>query len=806
MNYKNLHIILAFIAFALVVLSSPIINDESSVNESDTEEEIIGENSVAEVLSNGETSDEPIDLPDITNAVNETNVPPELNESVINPEFNKTAIPIENPNTSDEICDTPECQEVANKILSNLNRDVDPCEDFYEYACGNYGKNSEKIDGLPEDSMFITLYENTLTVKESFEEGYKANEKLSPEEQEYDKKNFEKVLNFYNSCMNTEIINAKGVQPLLELLNKLEINENRDKYNGVEDLTNLLVKLSNINVNIFFKELVFQNLKNAKNFSLYLGQPGIGLPYANHYEDPKLASDYKGIMKTVFTKVFENQKERNIDNMVENIFEFEKKLLNILENYGQPLNKAFVEDNSALFFTVPNHVNENIESLNKSNSFIDWKNYFNNRYENLGLKGTIVNDDSIITVITPGYFEKLNSIIKETNSTIIADYAEWNVIKTYSHYLSSDVRKLFGNYLEDFISPDGMRDLYCIFLFNNNMSMGVSKVYVDKVFGEDDKKNIDIMIKNIRETMNKKISELPWLDDITRENALKKASSLTHEIGYPDFVINPKELYEYYEGLEIDSSEFLNNIINNVLYENARSFKQYKNNKQDQNAWIMASYLPNAYNNPTKNSIIFPAGILKSPFYSSSYPDYLNYGNIGVTIGHELSHGFDNNGRLFDYEGKFVDWWTNSTSIEFQNLSQCFVEQYSKFYLTDKEGNKHNVDGNNTLGENIGDNSGISRGYEAWKLSLEKDPKAKENNKSLPGLSEFTHDQLFFIYHAQDSCNNLSEEEQIKTLSDEHPPSKFRLLGTLSNSEYFAKAFNCKINTPMNPEKKCKIW
>ncbi|ORX81867.1 zincin [Anaeromyces robustus] len=404
---------------------------------------------------------------------------------------------------------------------------------------------------------------------------------------------------------------------------------------------------------------------------------------------------------------------------------------------------------------------------------------------------------------TSDYFEKLNSLLKNTESETIATYIEWIIIKKYSSYLSSDIFEVFKNYSGTGQYP---KNLICIILLNQSLSMNSGEIFNKKAFGADDKKNIEVMIKNIEESMNKRISELSWLDETTKENANKKAHSLIKEVGYPDFIMNPKELYEYSKDLEIDPNEFFNNLINYIKFKNTKDNKQLETEESSKD-WVLSPIEANAYYKMNSNKYVFPAGILQSPFYNSFNPNYLNYGGIGMIIGHELSHAFDNNGKLFDYEGKLNNWWTNSTSKEFENLSQCFVKQYNQYYITDTEGEKHYINGSYSLGENLGDNGGISRSYEAWKLSLENDPDSKEKNKSIPGLSKYTHDQLFFIAFGQNWCSKNSAETNIKYyLKNEHPPSKFRVIGTISNSEYFATAFKCKKNSPMNPEKKCKIW
>ncbi|ORX79341.1 zincin [Anaeromyces robustus] len=755
-----------------MVLSSPIINDEvnqDSVNESSNEEEIIGEVSVVEVIDS-----------EISNAEVPTDI--ETTESIS---------PIE------DVCNTPECQNKAKEILNSLNLNVDPCDDFYEFACGNF-KGNNKSTEISEGDVFDNIAnENYRMIRETLEKGYQANENLTPEEQKYEKTNFEKVANFFNSCMDMETIDTVGVQPIIDLLDELKINENRTKYNNVEDLTDLLVRLSIHDVNFLFDKLKSQNFKNPKVISFYTGQPSVGLKKKELYENPEEVSNYKNVMKVLLSKVFENQKERNIEKMVETVFEFEKKLSNILDDYGQNLQEDYVKAYTLILMTIQIHVDMNMRTLNETLPFINWKNYFNKEYENLGME-TRFDDDSEIVIVNPEYFKKLNGLIKETDSETIASYAEWSVVRKYSNYLAGDIMKELNDYYDD-IYQSSKRETFCMDLFLENLDRAVGRIYIEKAFKEEDKRNVETMISNIEETMTKRIKEMPWLDEETRKNALNKMEHFTHAIGYPDYIAHPKDVYEFYKDLEITPNEFVRNVINSRVLEVTKNLEQGDDGKY---YWIIPTFIVNAYSDPRVVKYVFPAGILQKPFYDPSNPDYMNYGSIGMVIGHELSHAFDNNGSNFDYEGKVNNWWTNSTRSEFNELSQCFVDQYSQYYIVDINGKEQHVNGYVSLGENIADNGGLSRGYEAWKLSLENNPKAKEINKKLPGLSQFTNDQLYFISFGQSWCRKSDIKKDIDHLMNEHPPAKFRVIGTVANNEYFAKAFNCPIKSPMNPEDK----
>ncbi|ORX86165.1 zincin, partial [Anaeromyces robustus] len=226
--------------------------------------------------------------------------------------------------------------------------------------------------------------------------------------------------------------------------------------------------------------------------------------------------------------------------------------------------------------------------------------------------------------------------LEETESETLASYIEWMIIKNYYLYLSSDITDIFKNYNDKSQYP---RNMMCLDYISSLLMMNIGKIFTEKAFSADDKKNIEDMVKNISESMNTRIANLSWLDEITKENAKKKAYSLIKEIGYPDFIMNPKELYEFNKGLEMDPKELFNNIINIGTVKNSKAMKQLETNEWN-NEWMMSPIKANAYYNPLLNQYVFPAGIIQSPYYNSFNPNYLNYGGIGMIIGHELSHAF----------------------------------------------------------------------------------------------------------------------------------------------------------------------
>jgi len=340
------------------------------------------------------------------------------------------------------------------------------------------------------------------------------------------------------------------------------------------------------------------------------------------------------------------------------------------------------------------------------------------------------------------------------------------------------------------------------------MSDVIGKYFVERYFSESKKQYAEKVIEYITQSMINRIPNVEWLDDETIEYAYKKIAAMKTIVGYQDSMIKPEILFEKYNQIEINEDDFFNNIVNIYYNKNKRDLKYIKASKDEINVDLPPQTVNAAYI-ITKNEINIPAGILQPPFFSSGIPDYINYGSIGSTIGHELTHGFDYTGKDYDMNGDYSKWWTDNDMEEYEDLSKCFINQYSEFSILDNKGQKHNVNGKITLNENIADNGGLARAYESWKISLmEDDETVRKGNQQLPGLTQFTPEQLFFISFGHTWCENyIDEESTIKgIITEKHSPGFARINGAVSNSKQFAEAFNCPLKSKMNPENKCRIW
>jgi len=408
------------------------------------------------------------------------------------------------------------------------------------------------------------------------------------------------------------------------------------------------------------------------------------------------------------------------------------------------------------------------------------------------------------------YFEALNKLLGETDIDTLIYYAEWSIIINFIEYISDDFSKPYNDAVNSLSGIEEKKERYqtCIDITEMLMGFAVGKYFVEKTFNENSKEIVKEMVDNIKQAMYDRIPKMSWLDQSTTNFAIEKLNKMSSDkIGYPDYIFKPKELLKDYEGFEIDSDVFFNTLVNFQIFTLKKYIRKI-DEPVDDDKWFLKPQEANAYNHLMSNTIAFPAGILQPPFFNSQQPDYLNYGAMGSTIGHELIHAFDRMGSSYDANGILTNWWTNSTLKEYDNLSMCFIDQYNQYVYTASDGSKYKLNGKLTLNENLADNGGLSRALEAWKLSSKDPKKFNERNKALPNLSNFTADQLFYIAFGQSYCENYTPEIVRKGYEEQnvHSPGRYRIIGSVSNSEHFAKIFNCPKNSPMNPEKKCSVW
>lgn len=411
-------------------------------------------------------------------------------------------------------------------------------------------------------------------------------------------------------------------------------------------------------------------------------------------------------------------------------------------------------------------------------------------------------ESEIIIVYDVPFFDQLDALLKATPKRAIANYLMWRVAADSTNSLTDKLRKRQLEYASVIIGQQTEEPRWkeCTDLVTTNFQIATAALYVRKYFNQDSKAVALEMVNSIKAEFEQILNKVTWMDDITRAAALVKARNIVTHIGYPDELMDDNKLIEYYKKVSVDGAKFLESVLSiqtlatDLVYEKLRM----PVNKTDWRTHSNAAVVNAAYSS-IENSIRFPAGILQDQFFSASRPRYMNYGAIGVVIGHEITHGFDDQGRQFDLDGNLVDWWGKETEDAYLEKATCIIDQYANFTdsLTDL-----NLNGINTQGENIADNGGLKEAY----LAYQKFVKSHGAEAGLPGL-KYNTNQLFWISSAQTWCAVFRPEAMKKRiLTGVHSPNQFRVLGPINNMNEFSVDFKCPEGSNMNPIDKCEVW
>jgi predicted metalloendopeptidase len=399
-----------------------------------------------------------------------------------------------------------------------------------------------------------------------------------------------------------------------------------------------------------------------------------------------------------------------------------------------------------------------------------------------------------LNVGNPEFFKQVN---EQLNSVPLADwktYLRWRTINEYAPVLSkSFVDEDFefnGKYLsgQKEMEPRWER---CVRSTNSSLGMALGQLYVDRTFGPEGKERTMKMVKAIEAAMHQDIEQLDWMSDTTKQQAYKKLNTIVNNIGYPD-------KWRDYSSVEITRDDYAGNARRAAAFEVHRQLQKI-DKPTDRKDWSMTPPTVNAYYRPPMNDINFPAGILQPPFYSKQMDDAVNYGGIGVVIGHELTHGFDDQGRKYDAEGNFKDWWTAEDGKQFEQRATCTADEYSSFVAVKDDKGDVKLNGRLTLGENTADNGGLKIAYMALTDIM--------GNTPVKEIDGYTPQQRFFLAYGQIWCQNVTDQEARKrALTDPHSPGQWRVNGAVQNSAAFQQAFGCKAGQPMVRENACRVW
>ncbi|NXJ48906.1 NEP protein, partial [Spizaetus tyrannus] len=697
----------------------------------------------------------------------------------------------------DGICKTSDCIKSAARILENMDTTAEPCNDFYQYACGGWLKRNVIPETSSRYSNFDILRDELEVVLKDVLDTPSSNDITA----------VQKAKTLYRSCINETIIDSRGGRPLISLLPKVSdwpvATTNWDSSYGTAWTAETAIAQLNSRYGkkVLINFFVGTDDKNSTAHIIHIDQPGLGLPSRDYYECTgaykEACSAYVDFMISVAKLILQ---ERNISFNESEISEQMKRVMDLEKEIANATTKSEDRNDPLLLYNKMTLAQlQNNFSLEIDHKVFNWSKFINDIMSTVQIN--VENTEHVI-VYDPEYLIRLKSILNKYTRRDLQNYMIWRFVMDLVNSLSrnyKDTRNAFRKALYGTTSETAVWRR-CANYVNGNMENAVGRLYVQEAFAGDSKHVVEEMIADIRDVFIKTLDELTWMDAETKKKAEQKAAAIRERIGYPDEIVtDDNKLNSEYQELNYKEEEYFENIIENLVFTQKKRLKKLRE-KVDKEEWISGAAVVNAFYSASRNQIVFPAGILQPPFFSASQPKSLNYGGIGMVIGHEITHGFDDNGRNFNEDGDLVDWWTEESARNFKELSQCMVYQYGNFSW-DLAGGQH-LSGINTLGENIADNGGVRQAYKAYENFVKKHGK----EKLLPGL-EMNHKQLFFLNFAQVWCGTYRPEYAVNSIkTDVHSPGKFRVIGSLQNSPEFSEAFSCTKTNYMDPAKKCRVW
>lgn len=645
---------------------------------------------------------------------------------------------------------------------SAFDTTVNPCQNFYQYSCGGW----RKANPIPSDKSrwgrFNELDEYNQSVLHGILEKAAAPGKHSAIEQ--------KVGDFYAGCMDESKANELGTQPIQSQLDDIA------KVSDTKQLLLEIAKLRDESVPALFRFTVGVDQHNATKHLADVDQGGITLPDRDYYlkEDAKSVETrekYVAHVQKVLQLLGESSDQAAKD--AKTVMEIETKLAKASMDRvlrRDPKNSDHIVQVPELVAMAPNF------------SFPDF------------FPASGVAKFERVNISNPDFFKSVDPLIESVPLNDWKTYLRWRVVKTAAPWLSQAFFEenfdFSGRYMTGAKEPE-IRWKRCTQLTNRSLGEALGKLYVDQTFGADGKQRTLTMVKAIEHQMDKDIKAIDWMSPETKKQALIKLQAVMNKIGYPDH-------WKDYSSVKVTREDLIGNIRRTQKFEIDRNANKL-NKPVDRTEWGMTPPTVNAYYSPDQNNINFPAGILQPPFFSKQADDAVNLGGIGVVIGHELTHGFDDQGRKFDAEGNLRDWWTAADGKGFEQRAQCIADQYSGFTAVKDDKGEVKLKGELTLGENTADNGGLHLAY----MALEEIMGDKMN---LP-IDGFTPAQRFFIGYAQIWCQNQTDQiARQLAITDPHSPGKYRVNGVVQNSPEFQKAFSCKVGDAMVSEKPCRVW
>jgi endothelin-converting enzyme/putative endopeptidase len=645
--------------------------------------------------------------------------------------------------------------------VPSMDKSADPCVDFYRYTCGGWMKNNP----IPPDQAAWSVYGKLTVDNQRFlwgilDELAKKTAGRTPTQQ--------KIGDYFGACMDEAAVEKLGATPLKPALDAIAALKSK------KDLAALLGRehLANATQELLFGFGSDQDFSDSSQVIAFAVAGGLGLPDRDYYTKPEPKSEeirQKYLVHVQKMLELLGDQPATAKREAATIMRIETALAKA------SLTRVEQRDPHNLFHKMDR---KQLQALTPD---LDWNTY---------LKTAGIDQVSTFNVTEPKFYQELDRQIQTNSLDDLKTYLRWHIASANAPYLSSKfVNQHFDFYSHTLrgveqIAPRWKR---CVRLVDGQLGEALGQEFVNRAFSQQTKQSTLKMTKLIEQAMEDDINQLTWMGPETKKQALEKLHSVVNKIGYPD-------KWRDYSSVEIKRADFVGNVQRATMFESRRELTKI-GKPLDRGEWGMTPPTVNAYYNPQMNDINFPAGVLQPPLYDPRLDDAPNYGNTGGTIGHELTHGFDDQGRQFDAKGNLRDWWTKEDGEQFEKRAQCIVDQYAGYTIVDDI----KINSKLTEGEDVADLGGLILAYIAWK--------ADTQGKQLENRDGFTPDQRFFIGYAQWACENQRPENlRANAITNEHSPGKYRVNGLMVNIPEFQQAFSCKAGQPMVRENRCRVW
>jgi putative endopeptidase len=643
--------------------------------------------------------------------------------------------------------------------VSSMDRSADPCTDFYRYSCGGWIEKNP----IPPDQSRWDVYAKLTDDNQRFlwgilQQASQPSATRSPLEA--------LIGDYFYACMDEAAVEEAGAAPLKPALDQIAA------LKSMGDLPAFLARRHLEGGLMMFDFGSNQDYADSSRVIAFANAGGLGLPDRDYYvkTDAKSQETRQKYLEHV-QKMLQvlGEPADQAKAHAQTVMDIETALAKA------SLTRVELRDPQKLFHKM---TASRLQGLTPS---FRWDAYF---------AAAQVPDTSVVNVTEPSFYKELQALLKSRPLADWQVYLRWHLVHSYAPLLSSS----FVNANFEFYSKHlrGLEQLpprwkRCVRQVDGVLGEALGQVFVAKTFGGDTKARVQLMTRQIEDAMESEIRQLPWMSEATRQRALEKLHAVINKIGYPD-------RWRDYSSVKIARNDFFGNLERATVFESRRQLDKI-GKPVDRAEWQMTPPTVNAYYDPQMNDINFPAGVLQPPLYDPKLDDAPNYGDTGATIGHELTHGFDDEGRQFDAHGNLKDWWTKTDAQAFEKAAKCVSDEYSGFTIVDNI----NINGKLTLGEDLADLGGTWLAFLAWKEATK--------GQNLSPLDGFSPDQRFFVGMAQWACGDeRPESKRLNAITNPHSPLEYRVNGVVSNMPDFGKAFSCRVGQPMVRATQCKVW